>query len=62
MKPYAAAFSEGALIRERFAVEVAWLEYLAALPELTELVPLTDAESAALDDWVATFGAAEASR
>jgi adenylosuccinate lyase len=60
MKPYAAAFSEGALIRERFAIEVAWLQYLAALPELTELVPLTDRELAALDDWVAAFGSAEA--
>ena len=26
MEPYAAAFSEAALIRERFGVEVAWLE------------------------------------
>jgi adenylosuccinate lyase len=60
MKPYAAAFSEGALIRERFAVEVAWLKQLAALPELTELVPLTDGELAALDGWVAAFGSAEA--
>ena len=42
MEPYAATFSEGALIRERFAVEVAWLEHLAALPELTELDPLSD--------------------
>ena len=40
--PTAATFSEGALIRERFAVEVAWLEHLAALPDLTELQPLSD--------------------
>ena len=60
MKPYAAAFSEGALIRERFAVEVAWLKQLAALPELTELLPLTDGELAALDGWVAAFGSVEA--
>ncbi|HTT92482.1 MAG TPA: adenylosuccinate lyase [Acidimicrobiales bacterium] len=60
MERYAAAFSEGALIRERFAVEVAWLEYLAALPALSELAPLTGREHAALEDWVATFGAREA--
>jgi adenylosuccinate lyase len=60
MVPYAAAFSEGTLIRERFAVEVAWLKQLAALPELTELTPLTDHEVGVLDDWVAQFGTAEA--
>jgi adenylosuccinate lyase len=57
LKPYAAAFSEGALIRERFAIEVGWLKFLAARPEITELVPLTSREQAALDDWVAKFGA-----
>jgi adenylosuccinate lyase len=60
MEPYAAAFSEGALIRERFAVEVAWLEHLAALPDVSELGPLTGREEAVLEDWVATFGAHEA--
>ena len=56
MEPYAAAFSEGALIRERFAVEVAWLVHLAALPAVTELARLTRAELGALDGWVAGFG------
>lgn len=60
MAPYAAAFSEGALIRERFAVEVAWLRHLAALPGVGELPPLTGQELAKLDDWVATFGMDEA--
>ncbi len=60
MEPYAATFSEGALIRERFAVEVAWLEHLAALPELTELEPLSDHEREALASWVEGFGQAEA--
>jgi len=60
MEPYAATFSEGALIRERFAVEVAWLEHLAALPELTELKPLSDHEHEALARWVEGFGQAEA--
>ena len=60
MEPYAAAFSEAALIRERFGVEVAWLEYLATHPDVGELAPLTDRERQVLDQWVATFGAAEA--
>lgn len=59
-EPYAAAFSEGALIRERFAVEVAWLEHLAALHELTELGPLDGRELAALRSWVTGFGEGEA--
>jgi adenylosuccinate lyase len=60
LEPYAAAFSEAALIRERFAVEVAWLEHLAARPDITELAPLCDRERKALDDWVAAFGVPEA--
>ena len=60
MEPYAATFSEAALIRERFGVEVAWLEYLATHPDVGELAPLTDRERQLLDQWVATFGAAEA--
>jgi adenylosuccinate lyase len=60
MEPYAARFSEGALIRERFAVEVAWLEYLAALGELTELQPLPDREREVLAQWVEGFGQSEA--
>jgi adenylosuccinate lyase len=60
MEAYAAIFSEGALIRERFAVEVAWLEHLAALPELTELPALSERERDALAQWVEGFGHAEA--
>jgi adenylosuccinate lyase len=56
MEPYAAAFSECALIRERVAVEVAWLGYLAALPELAELEPFTQAEAKAVGAWVTGFG------
>ena len=49
-----------ALIRERFAVEVAWLEHLAGLPELSELQPLSDHDRKALEQWVEGFGQAEA--
>ena len=60
MEQYAATFSEGALIRERFAVEVAWLEQLSALPELGELGPISEPHRACLDAWVEGFGEAEA--
>ncbi|MDA8302635.1 MAG: adenylosuccinate lyase [Actinomycetota bacterium] len=60
MEPYAAAFSEAALIRERFAVEVAWLQYLAGLPEVSELGALSPADKVALQDWLARFGPPEA--
>ena len=60
LEPYASAFSERALIRERFAVEVAWLECLAAQPGVDELGPLSDDERKALGTWVEAFGGAEA--
>jgi adenylosuccinate lyase len=53
----AAAFSEAALIRHRFAVEVEWLLALAACPEITELQPLP---AEVLRGWVADFGTADA--
>jgi adenylosuccinate lyase len=59
MEPYAVAFSEGALVRERFAVEVAWLQCLAALPEMAELA-LTGRELEVLDGWVSCFGEEDA--
>lgn len=57
---YAAHFSEGALVRERFAVEVAWLAHLAGLAELGELGPLSEHDAAALTDWVDQFSDADA--
>ena len=60
MEPYAAGFSEGALIRERFVVEVAWLVHLSACPGITELGSLAEAERVALEGWSNTFGPADA--
>ncbi|HMK98351.1 MAG TPA: lyase family protein, partial [Acidimicrobiales bacterium] len=60
MEHYAALFSEQALMRQRFCVEVEWLEYLAALPEVTELGPLSPDENKALRAWAAAFGLADA--
>jgi adenylosuccinate lyase len=60
MEPYAAFFSEASLIKERFAVEVAWLGHLAAMPEVAELGPLSATERAALGRWAEELGLAEA--
>ena len=60
MEPFAAVFSEAALIRERFVVEVAWLRRLAAMPEVDELAPLSEGEQSVLDQWVSTFAACDA--
>ena len=60
MEHYAELFSEAALVRQRFSVEVEWLEFLASLPQLAELEPLTEEESRALRAWVAHFGVTQA--
>ena len=52
----AAVFSEAALIRQRFRVEVEWLLTLAACPQVLELDALPEAE---LRAWVDNFGADE---
>jgi adenylosuccinate lyase len=51
-----AAFSEEALFRHRFAVEVAWFRTLAGRPELVELGSLPERLDAALGRWVEEFG------
>ncbi len=60
MEPYAAAFSEQALTRERFAVEVAWLVHLSDWPGIAELGPIAGTERATLEGWAAGFGAEDA--
>src|ERR1700677_1224516 len=55
-------FSEEALFRHRFAVEVGWLRTLAARPEIVELPPLAPRIDAALKEWVAGFGPADVAR
>lgn len=60
LEPYAAVFCEEALIRERVAVEVAWLVHLSGLPQLVELGPLSATDRAALEGWVRDFGTSEA--
>lgn len=60
MGPYAEAFSEAALIKERVAVEVAWLVYLAGLEEVAELGPLGPGDKAALEGWARGIGLDEA--
>lgn len=56
MEAFASAFSEEALIRQRFAVEVRWLLTLAARPEISELPAFSAATVEVLERWVADFG------
>ncbi|MGC8627516.1 MAG: adenylosuccinate lyase [Acidimicrobiales bacterium] len=60
LEPYATVFCEEALIRERVAVEVAWLVHLSGLPQLVELGPLSGPDGAALKAWVREFSTSEA--
>lgn len=55
-------FSELALNRQRFAVEVGWLEMQCELPEMTHARALTEAEARQLRDWVESFSVADAER
>jgi adenylosuccinate lyase len=55
-------FSEYALMRHRFAVEVAWLEMQCELPELTHARALAEAERRQLRDWAESFSVADAER
>jgi adenylosuccinate lyase len=56
------AFSEEALFRHRFAIEVGWLRTLASHPAVVELPPLPSAVDRALDEWTAGFGPADTER
>ena len=60
--PYAGAFSEEALFRQRFRVEVEWYLALAAEPAISELPPVDAGVAAALRGWVSAFGAEDVAR
>ncbi|MBO0729425.1 MAG: adenylosuccinate lyase [Acidimicrobiaceae bacterium] len=62
VEDYARAFSEEALFRHRFAVEVGWLRTLASRPEIAELPPLAPEVDQTLDTWVAGFGPEDVAR
>ena len=62
VRPLQEHFSEFALIRERVAVEVAWLLALADEPSFDALKPFSAATRAELESAVSGFGIAEAER
>jgi adenylosuccinate lyase len=62
VEAYAHSFSEEALFRQRFAVEVEWFLALAAEPGIPELPPVPPDRSETLRSWVAAFGSAEVAR
>ena len=55
-------FSEWALIRYRFQVEIAWLVMLSERREFPHVRPMSTAEKQCLQDWVATFDVQQAQR
>src|SRR5689334_9894099 len=59
---FARSFSEDALFRQRFAVEVEWFFALAAEPGLPELDPLAAELAATIRTWVAGFGPDDVAR
>lgn len=59
LSPY---FSEWALIRYRFRIEVAWLAMLSERCEFPHVRPMSAAEQQCLQDWVATFDVQQAQR
>ena len=59
---FARAFSEEALVRQRFRVEVEWLLALASEPDITELRPVPEDVEAQIRSWVGLFGASDVAR
>ncbi|MGI8491742.1 MAG: adenylosuccinate lyase [Acidimicrobiales bacterium] len=59
---FADAFSEHALMRQRFAVEVEWLLALAARPDLPELAQVAPNTAAVIRGWVDGFGPDDTAR
>ena len=57
-----AVFSEYGLIKNRVLVEVRWLQWLAAHPEIAELGPFDDTTNQTLDTLVQGFDEAQARR
>ncbi|HET9075481.1 MAG TPA: adenylosuccinate lyase [Acidimicrobiales bacterium] len=61
-EPYARAFSEQALFRQRFRVEVEWFLALSAEPAIAELPPVGTATAAAMRGWADRFGPGDVAR
>lgn len=59
---YARSFSEDALFRQRFAVEIEWFLTLSAEPGIAELSPIGDDSADTLRRWVTEFGPADVAR
>ncbi|HVA73064.1 MAG TPA: adenylosuccinate lyase [Acidimicrobiales bacterium] len=55
-EPFAKTFSEGALFKQRFRVEVEWLLFLASEPSITELSDIDPKTAGVLRGWASDFG------
>ena len=60
--PYAGAFSEEALFRQRFRVEVEWYLALSVEPAISELAPVEERVAGAMRQWAAGFGRDDVAR
>jgi adenylosuccinate lyase len=59
---FAHAFSEEALFRQRFRVEVEWLLALAVEPAIPELDPVDESVAAVIRSWASGFAEADVAR
>jgi adenylosuccinate lyase len=62
VEAFARSFSEEALFRQRFTVEVEWFLTLAGEPALAELPPVSSEFAGILKGWVAHFGPDDVAR
>ena len=62
VKAYAKSFSEEALFRQRFAVEVEWLIALSEEPGIPELPPIDPERTETLRRWITDFGPDDVAR
>ena len=62
VEDYATSFSEEALFRQRFTVEVEWFLALAEEPEIAELPALSAERSGTIRSWVSDFGPGDVAR
>jgi adenylosuccinate lyase len=62
MRPIAAHMSEYGLLKYRVAVEIEWLLFMAARPELTHVPPLSPEQQATLRSWIDGFDETESAK
>jgi adenylosuccinate lyase len=62
MRPIAVHMSEYGLLKYRVAVEIEWLLFMAARPELAHVAPLSPEQQATLRSWIDGFDEVESAK